>query len=97
MVPVKVMVDAKDDIDPNPVVTLVSVVSNEPDNGLGDGDTAGDIQGAALGTDDRELMLRPERSGKGTGRIYTLTYSARDAAGNVATAQVTVAVPHDHH
>ncbi len=79
------------------MVTLLSVVSNEADNGLGVGDTAGDIQGAAVGTDDRELMLRAERGGKGTGRIYTLTYTARDAAGNVGTAQVTVAVPHDHH
>ena len=97
MVPVKVKVDAQDDIDPNPVVTLVSVVSNEPDNGLSDGDTAGDIKDAALGTDDRELMLRAERSGTGPGRVYTLTYAAHDAAGNVGTAQVIVAVPRDHH
>ncbi len=41
------------DCDPVPTVTLISVTSNEPDNGLGDGDTSGDIAGATLGTDDR--------------------------------------------
>ena len=94
MVPVKVSVDVKDDKDPQPVVTLAAVQSNEADNGLGDGDTANDIQGAAIGTDDRDLLLRAERSGKGTGRVYTLTYQARDAAGNITNESVTVSVPH---
>jgi triacylglycerol esterase/lipase EstA (alpha/beta hydrolase family) len=93
MVPVKVNVDVKDDQDPQPVVTLVAVQSNEADDGLGDGDTANDIQDAAIGADDRDLSLRAERSGTGTGRVYTLTYQARDAAGNVATQSVTVSVP----
>lgn len=93
MVPVKVSVDVKDDQDPQPVVTLVAVQSNEPDDGLGDGDTAGDIQDATIGSDDRDLSLRAERGGTGTGRVYTLTYQARDAAGNVSTATVEVAVP----
>ncbi len=93
MVPVQVQVNVHDNLDPKPVVTLVSVVSNEADNGLGDGDFADDIQKVELGTDDRELMLRAERSGKGTGRVYTLTYQARDASGNVSTSTVTVSVP----
>lgn len=84
-----------DDTDPNPTVTLVSVTSSEPDDGLGDGDTANDIQGAALGTDDREFLLRAERSGKGSGRTYTVTYQARDAAGNTTTVSTQVSVPHD--
>ncbi len=74
-------------------VTLVSVVSNEPDNGLGDGDTAGDIQGAAIGTDDRAFQLRAERSGGGNGRVYTVTYAATDGSGNVATVSAMVVVP----
>jgi hypothetical protein len=93
MVPVKVSVDVKDDQDPQPVVTLVSVRSNEADNGLGDGDVGEDIQDAAIGSDDRDLSLRAERSGTGSGRVYTLTYQARDAAGNIGTATVDVAVP----
>jgi len=52
--------------DASPQVQLVSIVSDEPDNGLGDGDTAGDIAGASFGTDDRVFFLRAERQGEGT-------------------------------
>jgi hypothetical protein len=75
-------------------VKLISVTSNEPDNGLGDGDTSNDIQGADIGTDDQSIQLRAERSGNGTGRVYTITYKAVDFAGNSVTASTTVTVPH---
>jgi hypothetical protein len=75
------------------VVTLVSITSNEPDDGLGDGDTPNDIQEAALGTDDRAFLLRAERAGGGGGRIYTVVYSAVDGSGNSATASAVVVVP----
>ena len=68
---------------------ILSAVSNEPDNGLGDGDTAGDI----VLTGPMTLNLRAERSGSGPGRIYTITVEARDAAGNTSTKTVTVSVP----
>lgn len=68
---------------------IISVTSNEPDNGLGDGDTAGDIQI----TGDLKLNLRAERSGTGNGRVYTITVEARDAAGNATTRTCTVSVP----
>jgi hypothetical protein len=42
--------------------TLVSVTSNEPDNGLGDGDQPNDIQGFALGTPSTSGLLRAERA-----------------------------------
>jgi hypothetical protein len=80
--------------DPNPTVRLISVTSSEPDNGLGDGDTVGDIQGAQTGTDDREFQLRSERSGTGPGRVYTIVYEARDASGNATVRTATVVVPH---
>ncbi len=73
----------------------MSVASNEPDNGLGDGDTSNDIQGWAIGTADTSGQLRAERSGKITGRRYTLTYEAEDIAGNRSTCVTTVVVPHD--
>lgn len=76
-------------------VTLVSIISSEPDDGLGDGDTPNDIQDAAYGTDDRVFQLRAERSGKGPGRTYTITYSATGSTGLVATATAKVTVPHD--
>ncbi|MBA3849290.1 MAG: hypothetical protein C0502_04760 [Opitutus sp.] len=68
---------------------IVNVTSNEPDNGLGDGDTPGDIQV----TGNLTLNLRAERSGTGNGRVYTITVEARDAAGNASTRTVAVGVP----
>ena len=72
---------------------LTSVTSNEPDNGLGDGDTTGDIQDATLGTPDTEISLRAERQGSGDGRIYTVTYTATDASNNGDQAVAVVVVP----
>ena len=95
MVAVAATVTVTDDKDPNPTVELVSIDSNEPDNAIGDGNTADDVQGAEPGTDDRSFELRAERSGTGDDRIYNVTYRARDAAGNAATATATVRVPHN--
>ena len=83
------------DCDPAPTVQLVSVTSNEPENGLGDGDTAPDIAGASLGTDDRSVQVRAERAGGGSGRVYTFVYRVTDASGNETDATATVTVPHD--
>jgi hypothetical protein len=76
-------------------VELLSVESNEPDNGLGDGDTENDIQEAEIGTDDRSLLLRAERAGLGSGRVYSLTYRVVDGAGNLTYPVARVRVPHD--
>lgn len=77
-------------------VTLESVTSNEPDNGLGDGDTTGDIQGVELGTADTDFDLRAERSGKGSGRVYTVVYKIVDAGGVETLKTAWVTVPHDN-
>jgi hypothetical protein len=69
-----------------PTVTLLSVSSSEPDNGLEEGDTVGDIQGWTVGMADTSGPLRPERAGGGLGRVYPFTYRATDAAGNSTTA-----------
>ena len=95
LVPITATIVATDECDPNPQVRLVSITSSEPDNGLGDGDTPGDISGATTGTDDRAFQLRAERAGTGPGRTYTITYEAKDASGNTAQATATVLVPHD--
>ncbi len=78
-----------DNDDPNPTVTLVSVTSNEPDNGLGDGDTPNDI----VIIDDQHFNLRAERAGNGRGREYTITYQVQDSCGNTSLASVVVSVP----
>jgi hypothetical protein len=86
-----------DRCDPAATARLVSVVSSEPDDAPGDGDgrTTGDVMGADVGTPDGEVLLRAERSGDGPGRSYELTYAARDASGNSASALTVVTVPHD--
>ncbi len=94
MVPVHASVVARDLCGPV-TVTLVSVVNSEADNGPGDGNTTGDVQGAAVGTADFDYLVRSERSGSGNGRTYTATYKAVDPSGNAATASAATFVPHD--
>jgi hypothetical protein len=92
---VTAIVQVNDVCDPHPKIALTSISSNEPDNGLGDGDTANDIQDALFGADDRLFLLRAERAGGGAGRIYTVTYQASDTSNNVTFATSKVTVPHD--
>jgi hypothetical protein len=88
-------VNATDSLSGVSSIVLTSITSNEPDEGLRDGDQSNDIQGAETGTFDTSYMLRAERAGSGTGRIYTITYSVTDNAGNKTNASATVTVPHD--
>jgi hypothetical protein len=69
-------------------VILTSIASNEPDGG------EDDIQ-ADIGSAATSFGLRAKRSGGGTGRVYAVTYTATDNAGNRTPVSVTVAVPHD--
>jgi len=71
------------------VTCTLSVTSNEPINGLGDGDRTPDWQII----DAHHVRLRAERSGTGTGRIYTITITCRDGAGNQTVKQTQVKVP----
>jgi hypothetical protein len=80
---------------PGTSFVLSSIISSEPDNGLGDGDTAGDIDGADLGTADLEFRLRKERSGLNDGRDYTIIYAAEDGSGNTTEDSAVVRVPHN--
>ncbi len=91
MVPVIVSVDVSDACS-SASCQIVSVSSNEPINGNGSGNTAPDWEI----TSDLTVDLRAERLGKGGGRIYTITLDCTDDAGNVATTQVEVSVPHSN-
>jgi subtilisin-like proprotein convertase family protein len=73
------------------ITRSLSVSSNEPLNGTGDGDTAPDWEII----DANRLRLRAERAGGGTGRIYTITITATDSSGNTTTRNVAVTVPHN--
>jgi hypothetical protein len=90
LVNVEITATVSDSQDPAPTLRIVEVSSNEPENGLGDGDVAPDW----VVTGDLSLQLRAERSGRGGGRVYTVRLEARDAAGNTSFADVTVNVPH---
>jgi hypothetical protein len=69
----------------------LSATSNEPDSGLGDGDTPNDIQVV----DATHIRLRAERSARGSGRISTIKVTCTDASGNTTMKTVTVQVQLD--
>jgi hypothetical protein len=89
MVAVRAFVSVSDDRDPAPRVRLASIVCD--DGCL----VASSVIGAALGTSDYDFSLAASRQGSGSGRTYTITYDATDAAGNRTVASTTVVVPHD--
>jgi hypothetical protein len=68
--------------------SITAIASNEPDDGLGDGDTANDKQIV----DATHVKLRAERAGGGTGRVYTITITCTDGV-TTTTKTVTVSVP----
>lgn len=81
------------------VMGAESCVSDQPDDGLGDGDTSGDC---VIGIDDvggqQTVCTRSERSGTDpTGRVYTVSGRARDACGNFTPSTILQvnSVPHD--
>ena len=69
----------------------LSVTSNEAVIGNGDGNTTPDWEVV----DGHLVRLRAERAAAGSGRIYTITVTAIDAAGGTSQASVMVTVPHD--
>nr|WP_294904211.1 CHRD domain-containing protein [uncultured Lacibacter sp.] len=76
---------------PGTVTCVLAVTSNEDVNAAGDGNTGADWEVV----NNQWVKLRAERSGTGTGRIYTILIRCTDAAGNTAVATTTVKVPHD--
>ena len=89
MVPVSLTAALVDLLDPAPTARIVGVSSNEPIDGADDGSTTPDWNITGPLTVD----LRAERSGAGTGRVYTIEVEGRDAAGNTIRQAVTVRVP----
>jgi hypothetical protein len=88
-------VSASDVCDPAPALRF-SITSDEPENGLGDGDTAPDWAVQAAGASVADVLVRAERSGLGNGRVYTISATATDRAGNGSSAATgTVTVPHN--
>lgn len=89
MVSVSLEAELVDLIDAAPTAQVVEVSSNEPIDGEDDGSTSPDW----VITGPLTVDLRAERSGIGTGRVYTIEVEGTDAAGNTIRRSVTVHVP----
>jgi hypothetical protein len=77
-----------------PIVShVLAVLSNEPADDGGDGNTSVDWIIPNPQTDPPTVQLRAERSATGTGRIYTIIVECTDAVFQSAMAQVNVYVP----
>jgi hypothetical protein len=88
-------VSASDVCDPAPALSF-AITSDEPVNGLGDGDTAPDWAVHPTAASVADVSVRAERSGLGDGRVYTISGVATDRAGNSSpAASGTVTVPHN--
>jgi hypothetical protein len=70
---------------------ITNITSNQPVDGTGDGDTSPDWEFV----DEHHVRLRAESAGGSEGRIYTITVTCTDAAGNSTTKTVEVHVGHN--
>ena len=84
-------VSSSDIVDSSPSLNI-SVDSNESANGKGDGNTAVDYEIVEVFDGSFDVYVRSERSGKGSGRIYTISVSSTDASGNNNSHQMEVSV-----
>ena len=91
LVPITVGVSVSDICDASASCHILSVTSNEPINGTGDGNTTPDW----VITGPLTLELRAERAGNGSGRLYTIAVGCTDGFGNNSTKSVTLSVAHD--
>jgi hypothetical protein len=87
MAPVTVSAQVVDNGDANPLVHIISVSSNQPVNGTGDGDTSPDWEI----TGPLTVNLRAERASN-EDRKYTIIVEAVDASGNATQSSVEVKV-----
>jgi len=80
-----------------PVTLNASITSNEPIDGTGQGDKSPDWTEPVIDQENGIItfQLRAERSGKGSGRVYTITITAADTSNNSTTANIEIMAPHD--
>jgi len=88
----RIGIDGITDPDSATVTTTIDgVTSDEPTNGVGDGDTGPDAV-----IEPQAVLVRAERAGFGNGRVYAISFTARDQAGSSCTGSVRVQVPRNH-
>jgi hypothetical protein len=90
LVQITATVVVSDTCDARPAVQLMSITSSDPL-------AADDVQAVGggpvpFGTDVRSFLLRADRAKFSPARIYTATYTAKDASGNTTTAAARVRV-----
>jgi hypothetical protein len=71
-------------------ITATGVTQDEPIEDPGDGSTCPDatiVDGVA--------SVRMERSGRGNGRVYVISFTATSTSGASCSGKVSVCVPHD--
>jgi hypothetical protein len=72
-------------------IVITGITQDEPVLESGSGDTAPDGVGVGTGT----AAVRAERSGRGNGRVYQISFTATDSRGASATGSVKISVGHD--
>ena len=72
-------------------IVVTAIMQDEAVAAIGSGNTSPD--GTGIGTPT--AMVRAERAGPGTGRIYFISFSATNTTGGQCTGTVPVVVPHD--
>ncbi len=78
--------------DPCPNTCVLTVSSNEPVDGEGDGNTSSDWEVI----DAHHVLLRAERAAPGDGRVYTIKITCTNDTNKLTSSTtVTVLVPHD--
>ena len=72
-------------------VAITDIRQDEAVDATGSGNTAPD--GSGIGTDT--AMVRAERAGPGTGRLYFISFLATNSMGLQCSGMVQASVPHD--
>jgi hypothetical protein len=97
MVDVAITAHATDNSGGAVQLSVVQITCTEPPHQDNHGQPITDWQ--VLGIEQQagviHTQFRAQRDGNGPGRTYTITISATDAFGNMATANIQVRVPHD--
>jgi hypothetical protein len=89
LIPIDIIGVTDDTGDPAEIM-ITAITQDEPVDGLGDGDTAPDGDGVGTST----ALVRAERSGTGNGRVYEISFLAKDGSGARCEGAVNVYVPH---
>lgn len=88
---VAIKINAESACDGQLTKRIVAVTCNEADDANGSGNTSPDF----ILNGNGSVKLRAERSGNGSGRVYTVHYECEDDFGNIVEGTVDVTVPHD--